>query len=120
RFITAAELASALRRRLQRRQRYIRIASAVALVATLLTVGFIVDRWVRRERPFEEQADVVARVERLSRREPVTLVDAQQRARMNWIFGKDTGHVVLGLPPLAIVGRPVGAADNSQGRKPQE
>src|SRR5262245_17040905 len=100
RFTTAAELASALRRGLQRRQRFIRIASAVALVATLLTVGFIVDRWVRRERPFEEQADVVARVERLSRREPVTLVDAQQRARMNWIFGKDTGHVVLEDPTL--------------------
>jgi len=100
RFTTAAEQASALRRGLQRRQRYIRIAIAVALVATLLAVGFAVDRWVSRERPFEEQADVVARVEQLSRREPVTLVDAQQRARMNWIFGKDTGHVFLEDPTL--------------------
>jgi len=100
RYGSAAELASALRQRLQRRQRFLLVMKVVALVATVLTVGFIVDRWARRERTFEEQPDVVARVEQLSRREPVTLVDAQHRARMNWIFGKDTVHVVEDDPKL--------------------
>src|SRR5262249_45263846 len=93
-------LASALRRGLQRRQRFIRIANAVALVAILLTVRFIVDRCARRERPFEEQTDVIARVEQRSRRQPDTLADAHQRAGLNGFFGKDTGDGVLEVPTL--------------------